>query len=150
MKGTQSDVMRERPPFFREIEHTGDAAIEVEAPSRAQLFARAALAMARLMVEEAGIEEHERREIESRGTDDVEILHDLLASALNLFLIDGFIWCGASAAEQGESVTLTLQGEILDRTRHVLLGEIKAVTYHQLSVMRTADTVWHARIIFDI
>lgn len=142
--------MRERPPLFREIEHTGDTGIEVEAPSRAQLFARAALAMSRLMVEEAGIEEHERREIEVRGTEDVEILHDLLASALNLFLIDGFIWCGASASEQGEHVTLTLQGEILDRTRHVLLGEIKAVTYHQLSVMRTADALWRARIIFDV
>jgi SHS2 domain-containing protein len=106
--------------------------------------------MARLMVEKAGIEKRQRREVEARGTDDVEILHDLLASALNLFLIDGFIWCGASAFARGESVTLTLEGEILDRTRHVVPGEIKAVTYHQLSVMRMADAVWHARIIFDI
>ena len=142
--------MTREPPLFREIEHTGDTGIEVEAPTRAQLFARAALAMARLMVEEVGIEKRERRQIEAGGADDVEMLHDLLASALNLFLIDGFIWCAASASEQDESVTLTLEGEILDRRRHVLLGEIKAVTYHQLSVTRTADAAWRARIIFDV
>jgi protein archease len=139
-----------KPPLFREIEHTGDTGIEVDAPSRAQLFAQAALAMARLMVEEEGIEKRERRRIEARGVDDAETMHDLLAAALNLFLIDGFIWCDASAAEQGEGVVLTLEGERFDRRRHALLGEIKAVTYHQLGVERAADGRWRARIIFDI
>ena len=139
-----------KPPLFREIEHTGDTGIEVDAPTRAQLFARAALAMARLMVDEEGIEKRERRQVEARGTDDAETMHDLLAAALNLFMIDGFIWCDASAAEQGEGVVLTLEGERLDRKRHELLGEIKAVTYHQLSVTRTPAGAWRARIIFDI
>jgi len=139
-----------KPPLFREIEHTGDIGIEVDAPTRTQLSARAALAMARLMVDEKGIEKRERRQVEARGADDAETMHDLLAAALNLFLIDGFIWCDASAAEQGEGVVLTLEGERLDRKRHELLGEIKAVTYHQLSVTPIADGAWRARIIFDI
>ena len=139
-----------KPPLFREIEHTGDTGIEVDAPTRAQLFARAALAMARLMVDEEGIERRERRQVEARGADDAETMHDMLAAALNLFLIDGFIWCDASAEERGEGVVLTLEGERLDRKRHELLGEIKAVTYHQLSVTRTPAGAWRARIIFDI
>lgn len=142
--------MTRKPPLFREIEHTGDTGIEVDAPTRARLFARAALAMARLMVDEARIEKRERRQVEARGADDAETMHDMLAAVLNLFLIDGFIWRGASAAERGEGVVLTLVGERFDRKRHVLLGEIKAVTYHQLSVTRTADGAWRARIIFDV
>jgi SHS2 domain-containing protein len=139
-----------KPPLFREIEHTGDTRIEVDAPTRAQLFAHAALAMARLMVDEKGIEKRERRQVDASGADDAETMHDMLAAALNLFLIDGFIWCDASVAERGERVVLTLEGERLDRKRHELLGEIKAVTYHQLSVAPTADGAWRARIIFDI
>jgi len=139
-----------KPPLFREIEHTGDTGIEVDAPTRARLFARAALAMARLMVDEEGIEKRERRQVEARGADDAETMHDMLAAALNLFMIDGFIWCDASAAEQDEGIVLTLEGERLDRKRHELLGEIKAVTYHQLSVTRTPAGAWRARIIFDI
>ncbi len=135
---------------MREIEHTGDIGIEVEAPTRPELFARAALAMARLMVEEEGIEPLERREVEARGGDDAEVIHDLLAAALNLFLVDGFIWRDAAAAEDGGRVVLRLSGEAFDRRRHTLLGEIKAVTYHQLSVSKTEAGGWRARVIFDV
>jgi SHS2 domain-containing protein len=139
-----------RDSFFREIEHTGDAGIEVQAPSREQLFASAAVAMARLMVDEKGIVRRERRRVEASGSDDCERIHDSLAKALNHFLIDGFIWRDCSAKEHGESVALTLEGERFDSRRHTLLGEIKAVTYHQLAVTRDAENRWTARIIFDI
>lgn len=142
--------MKEKPPWLREIEHTGDTGIEVEAPTRAALFARAALAMARLMVEEEGIEASGRREVAASGTDDAALMHDLLAAALNLFLVDGFIWRDAAASEDGERVVLALSGEAFDRRRHILLGEIKAVTYHQLSVSKTEAGRWRARVIFDV
>lgn len=142
--------MTDAPCWMREIEHTGDAGIVVDAPSRARLFARAALGMARLMVEEDGIAAIERREIEAQGRDDAERLHDLLSAALNLFLADGFIWCDAEADEDDERVTLALSGERFDPGRHTLLGEIKAVTYHQLSVVQTGAGGWQARIIFDV
>jgi SHS2 domain-containing protein len=143
-------MTREPRRLFREFEHTGDAGVEVDATSRAELFARAALAMARLMVEETRIAPVERRKVEARGDDDAERLHDLLAAALNLFLLDGFIWCDASAREDDERVVLTLAGERFDRKRHVLLGEIKAVTYHELSVIQMPAGGWRARIIFDV
>lgn len=142
--------MKRQPRLFREIEHTGDTGIEVDAPGRAELFARAALAMARLMVDEAGIEPREQREVRACGAGDADAMHDLLAAALNLFLVDGFIWREAAAVEHDDSITLTLTGERFDRRRHVLLGEIKAVTYHQLSVARTRAGAWRARIIFDV
>ncbi len=142
--------VKRKHSFFREIDHTGDAGIEVEAPERAGLFARAALAMGRLMVEEKGIEIADYRELEARGADDAEKMHDLLASALNLFLVDGFMWREASAAEHKDLVVLRLGGERFDRRRHALRGEIKAVTYHQLSVTCTPSGRWRARIIFDI
>ncbi len=44
---------------------------------------------------------------------------------------------------------LKLTGEQFDRRRHLMLTELKAVTYHQLNVER-ADSVWKARIVFDI
>ena len=52
--------------IFREIEHTGDVGIEVEAGSRAELFRRAALAIAQLMVDTATVRRIERREFRSR------------------------------------------------------------------------------------
>ncbi len=134
---------------WREFAHTGDTGIEVEAPSRADLFATAVQALAELMVEPNGLAVRERRRIEASGADDVEKLHDLLAAALNLFLIDGFIWGGATVAESDGKLVAELSGEPFDRGRHRLRQEIKAVTYHQLAVEPVTGG-WRARVVFDV
>ncbi len=136
--------------FFREFEHTGDLGIELEAPSRTELFARAATALGRIMVAPDGIAAAECRTVEARGESDEDLMHDVLAAALNLFLADGFIWREAKAEERpGGGVAVTLAGERFDRKRHALLTELKAVTYHQLKAGR-AGAGWRARIIFDL
>ena len=43
----------------------------------------------------------------------------------------------------------TLVGEPIDRTRHALVADVKAVTLHGLSVERRADG-WHASVTLDV
>lgn len=135
-------------PSYRELEHTGDIAIEVIAPSREELMAEALIAMARLMVEEEGIEAREQRKLEITAESDADAMREMLADALNLFLIDGFIWRTASLALDDHAVSALLEGESFDPKRHHLLGEIKAVTYHRLAVEQTASG-WRAVVVFD-
>ena len=135
-------------PTYRELEHTGDLAIEVTSATREELFAHSLVAMARLMVEDDGIAAAERREIRCDAGDDADTIRDLLATALNLFLIDGFIWRDAKVNIQNGAVIATLVGEPYDSRRHQLLEEIKAVTYHRLAVEKIGDT-WRATIVFD-
>lgn len=135
--------------LFREFEHTGDIGIEVEAPDRTGLFARAALALGRLMVAQDGIAPSKTRTVETRAGNDDDLMHDMLSAALNVFLADGFIWCETRAEEIPSGVAVTLRGERFDPQRHQFLTEIKAVTYHELKVER-ADDVWRARIILDV
>lgn len=135
--------------FFRELDHVGDLAIEVTARSRAKLFAHALVAMGRLMVKERGIKEAERRQFECADQDDTMLMHDVLSRALNLFLIDGFIWRRAAVEEKGRTLAVTLFGERYDRSRHQLLGEIKGVTFHRLSVERRR-AAWRSEIVFDV
>lgn len=137
------------PELYREFEHTGDIGIELDAPSRTELFARAALSLGRLMVAPEGIGAGETRLIESRAERDDDLMHDMLAAALNVFVADGFIWCEARAEEIPNGIAVTLRGESFDSRRHQLLTEIKAVTYHELKVGQTGAG-WRARIIFDV
>ena len=134
---------------FIEFEHTGDVGIEVIAASREEVFGRAVLALARLMVGTEEVLATETRTITVAADDDRDLTHDLLAAALNLFLIDGFIWREAKIAARGGELTACLSGERFDSARHEFRGELKAVTYHQLRVAREADGKWGARIIFD-
>lgn len=136
-------------PLYRELEHTGDLGIEVAAPTRSELFSRAALALAALLVEPSNVEGGEPRTVEISAGDDIDLMHDLLTELLQLFAADGFIWRDAAVEEQGQTLHVTLKGELFDPRRHTSRGEIKAVTYHQLTVENVSNE-WRTRIIFDV
>ncbi len=135
--------------WFHEFEHTGDLGIEVTAPTRAELFRRAALALASLMVEPESVRPTEERELTIEALNDSDFMHHLLGELLYLFVAEGFIWSDASVAEGDKTLNVVLRGERFEPNRHRFRGEIKAVTYHQLTVVGSPEE-WRARIIFDI
>lgn len=54
-------------------------------------------------------------------------------------------------AEDGRSLRATIEGEPIDRARHELDHEVKAVTHHGLRLDRAEDgTGWVAEVILDI
>lgn len=136
--------------LFREIDHTADIGIEVEADTPAELFRRAGLALFSLMVSLEGVEQHEEREtcVEAEGWED--LLHDWLSLLLSHFLQDGFIAAHIVIETiDARHLHARLVGELLDYERHDFETELKAVTYHQLCV-KQANGRWQARIIFDV
>lgn len=135
--------------LYREIEHTGDLGIEVTAPERSELFRRAALALADLLVDVSGVTSTETRTIEIGASDDIALMHDLLTELLQLYTADAFIWRDASVEEEHGRLQAILLGESFDPKHHRPRGEIKAVTYHQMIVEHIANQ-WRARIIFDV
>ncbi|HUA33871.1 MAG TPA: archease [Candidatus Binataceae bacterium] len=135
--------------LFREFEHTGDLGIELDAPTRQELFARALIALSHLMVEQNEVRVRAERSFIVAITDDAEMLHDTLSRALTIFLADGFIWNDAAVIDNNGELTVTLKGESFDPKRHQLVTELKAVTYHQLAVEHQGDR-WRARIVFDV
>ena len=137
------------PALYREFEHTGDTGIELAAPTRGELFRRAAIALGAMLVGRETVAANQDREVAVEASTDADLMHDLLAELLSLFLIDSFIWRDAIVDEHDKSLRVIVRGEPFDPARHDFRGEIKAVTYHQLSVGQDADG-WRARIIFDI
>jgi SHS2 domain-containing protein len=142
--------MTDETELFVEIDQTSDLGIEVVGASLDDLYARALLALSRLMVETERVRRLESHEIRVEADSESEAMHDLLAAALNLFAIDGFIWQSAAVERKNRSLSARLTGEPFDPKRHVLQTEIKAVTYHQLSVVEESPGSWRARIIFDV
>ena len=136
--------------WLREFEHTGDLGIEVTAPSRGELFRRAAIAMASAMVDAAGVVKRENREIQIAAISDTDLMHDALRKLLEAFMIDGFIWSEVAVEEEPHGLKLRLWGETYDLRRHEFRTEIKAVTYHEIAVTQQKDSNWRTRIIFDV
>ena len=149
MMANTTNPAPEEGALFREFEHTGDIGIEVAAPTRKELFRRAALALGAVMVERSTVAPREERRFELQAADNLDLMHDMLTSLLNRFVIDGFIWCDASIAESHSGLTIALRGEPFSAQRHGFRGEVKAITYHQLSVEQSISG-WRARIILDV
>jgi SHS2 domain-containing protein len=149
MMAKATDAEPNDDELYHEFEHTGDVGIAITAPSRNELFRRAAIALAAVMVDRSTIASREKRRVEVRAADDVELMHDMLAALLDLFVVEGFIWREASIEETTTGLDAVLHGEPFSPDRHGFRGEVKAITYHQLTVEQSSSG-WHARIILDV
>jgi protein archease len=137
-------------PAFREIEHTADLAIEVEAADLPALFACAGEALFALIVDSASIEERESVALTAVGGGPDELLHAWLCELLAQFNIGGFVAksCDVSQVTNNQ-VYGVIRGEKINLARHGFRTEIKGVTYHDFKVWHE-NGQWHARVIFDV
>lgn len=141
---------RDSGPLAREVDHTADLCIEVEAPTLPVLFERAGLAMLALAVDLDGVEPRERIVLAVDADDRQALLHDWLQTLLVRLDVEGFATAELAVDEMTErSVRGWGAGERLDRARHRTHAEIKGVSYHELTVRET-DRGWWARIILDV
>ena len=138
------------PSWLKEIDHTADAGIVVRAGTEKALFARAAWGMFSLLTDMAKVrpvealdltvEAEDREALMVRWLAELNYQHNALCRLFCRFEIAGYGPCRLTARAYGEP---------LDRTRHVIYGEIKAVTFHALKIWKE-QRLWRARIIFDL
>lgn len=142
--------MRDFPPWLEEIDHTADAGFRVRAPTRGQLFERAALGMFALLTDLDRVAPRDERTVTVAGSDTDDLLVRWL-SELNYLHVTEHVLFSEFAVDRLEDERLEagVRGEPIDADRHTVYTEIKAVTYHQLSVERTEEG-WTVQVIFDL
>ncbi|HZY90458.1 MAG TPA: archease [Gemmataceae bacterium] len=132
------------------FEHTADLGLRVRAADLDTLFAEAAQALFAAIVEDAGTVVAARRVDVRLPADDREyLLFDWLKALLYHFDADHLLLSRFEVHVGDDGLTGAAWGEPLDRSRHELAHEVKAITYHGLRVERTADG-WLAEVIVDI
>jgi SHS2 domain-containing protein len=141
---------RDAGPLAREIEHTADLGIELEAPTLPALFERAGLAVLGLAVDVAAVEPRERVALACAADDREMLLHDWVHALLVRLQAGAFAVSELAVDEISErAVRGWGAGERLDPARHAFYTEIKGVSWHELAVRETAGG-WWARIIVDV
>ena len=134
------------------FEHTADVGAVVRGATLPRLFENAARAMFDLICDRRTVRPRRAVRIVVRG----ESLEDLLVRWLSelLFRLETQGLLFTSFAVERVDRTLLLargvaRGETIDRSRHALRHEIKAVTYHQIRLIR-GRSAWRVRIVFDV
>lgn len=141
-----------RPPEHasagaREVEHTADLALELWGPDEPGMLEAGALAVVGLLTDGAEVSAQDARCVELEAIDAEDRLVRWLSEVLYWASVEGFLVARAElqVTEQG------LLGQAFGRegAAQLLKTEIKAVTYHQLEVVRTPGRV-QAVIVLDV
>lgn len=127
------------------IDHTGDIGVVARAPTLEALFAECARAMFSVLADSPAPSPSDSDAFPVAGADPAEELRDFLSELLYRFSADRRLYVGFTPG----SGSIAAAWEPYDPARHPLRTELKAVTYHQLEVVREG-VEWKGRVIFDV
>jgi SHS2 domain-containing protein len=138
------------------FDHTADIGCEIFGKTGKELFVNSVAALFDLMLvrkgcpEKGGTPALEKKSLAIEGNDSEDLLINFLREALYLYNGEKWVVTGCEPVElTPKHIVAQLSGEPYNPQKHKIKTEIKAVTYHGLSVKRT-KTGWKARVIFDV
>ena len=128
-----------------------DVAFEAEAASLSGLFESCALAVTDIMVDPATLRATVGRDIALESDDADRLLYDFLTELIIAKDVDSLLFRDYSVevAPNGRSLRAMARGESIDRERHSLRNDVKAVTMHMFGIRHEGDR-WRATIVLDI
>jgi SHS2 domain-containing protein len=134
------------------FDHTADVGLRITSTELSDLFKTAAEGVFDYIVANREQVRVEHVESVSLGAESAE---DLLLGWLSELIFRSetthqlFTEFDVQVAEDGQSLEARIGGEPIDRERHMLDHEVKAVTHHGL-VLRRDGEAWFAEVILDI
>ena len=143
---------------YEYFETDADIGVIARGVTAAEAFVQTALGVFALIVEPAGVEERERREVRAHGDNLEALLVAWINECLYVHDVEGFVArrvelevFDATPSPGGERLRLHafLHGEEVDPTRHRLGTVVKAATMHQVAV-RTTDSGCETRLVLDV
>ena len=136
--------------MYETFEHTADLGLRVRAADLDTLFAEAAQGLFAIIVADLDtVEAKEKITFEIPGPASDLLLFDWLNELLYTYESRRLLLARFEVHVSEQGLSAVALGEPVDRARHALEHEIKAITYHALKLERQADG-WLAEVIVDI
>jgi SHS2 domain-containing protein len=139
----QEYVFAGDPGDFSEYEASGDLGIQARGANLLAAVAAAAHGLIASLLPPQTIRDVEVRAISAQGRDEQETVVNFLNDML--FLVYGHRWLPkyikTLSLHNNGRIAASLAGEPMAPERHHIDREIKAVTYHNLSIVRYQDEV---------
>ena len=139
-------------PFkFLEKIAIADIAFEVTASTLNGLFEESGMAASDIMVNMKTVKPKIKKTIKLSADSLENLMYDFLGELIFLKDTKGFLFKKYSVKvdEKKCSLTAVMAGEKIDRKRHDLRNDLKAITMHMF-VLEKRGKGWYARIVVDI
>ena len=132
---------------YEQLEHTADVMIKAYGRTLEECYGNAAYALFNTMVDAATIVPDQEIDIVEEGHDYESLLYNFLSEFLYVHDVTRLVLCEFDVSIEGFKIKCKARGERLDLERHQPKTEIKAITYHMLTVDQDEPSV---TVIFDI
>ena len=129
------------------IDHTADMMVKAFGRTLEECFGNAAYALFDQTVDLSNVGTDEIRESRVSGDDDEDRLYSFLSEMLFIEDAENLILKDFDVRFDGDDVVCIARGETLDRSRHRLRSEVKAVTYHMMDIDRNEPSI---TVLFDV
>ena len=139
---------------YEYLEHTADIKFLAYGKTLEEVFENAALAMFNVIIDTEKVSGEAAREVFLKSHNLEFLLVDWLSELLYLFEVDEIVFRKFQVKEIKEegseySINARVSGEEFHSENLPFETEIKAVTYNQLEIEKTADG-WRAQVVVDI
>lgn len=121
---------------YRLLEHTADCMIEVSARSKEMLFINTAYALADIMYNIRKVCVKTTKVLKFHGINYKEMFKDFVSQIIRLVCSDYFLYnkISVNINEVDFSGSCRVKGEFIDKGKHELRKEIKALTEHKFKL----------------
>ncbi|MGA2664328.1 MAG: archease [Nitrososphaerales archaeon] len=128
-----------------------DVAFAARGDSPEALFEACAAALTEVMVDKRTVRPTVARQLRIRTGDIDGLLYDFLTQLIVLKDVDSLLFrrFEPRLSRDRRSLTCRLAGEPIDRERHRLRNDVKAVTMHMFGV-KHEGALWKATVVLDI
>ena len=131
---------------YERLEHTADIMVRCFGRTMEECFANAAYALSDQMLDTSTVEELREFHIDVSGDDLEDRLFAYLSEVLFIIDSESVALCRFTVSFEGNRVIGDAYGEPYDPMKHHPKTEIKAVTYHMMSV---DPSVPELTVVFD-
>jgi len=128
-----------------------DIAFEAESGSVDGLFETCGLAITDIMVDPKTLRTTTQRKLSLRSENLDRLLYDFMTELIVMKDVDSLLFgeFRVRVSPAGTSLEVVAKGERIDRERHRLRNDVKAVTMHLFGVRHEGKT-WRTTVVLDI
>ncbi len=140
------------PRGYEFFEHTADIGAVVRGATLARLFENASRALFDLLCDPRTVRPRRRCLVRAEGSSLEDLLVRWLSELLYLHETGGWVFSSVRVERVDRARFRAhgrARGEPFDPAHHIRRREVKAVTYHQLRLVRGRGA-WRVRIVFDV
>lgn len=144
---------------FSYLDHMTDCIIEAYGGRMEDAFENSAVALVNTMFDVNRVEIMSQKELIAQGHDMQSLLYDFLEKVIILISVEGFVAAafkieiskniGNNDVEGSYSLKAVAKGEDLDLSKHSYKVEVKAITYHEMSIIQEKNRV-KIRFLIDL